>query len=124
MNRLLNVPWTLSLTSTPFTMNTLSNPKLPLSVSCPTLNTFVVTPAAISATSMGRRPTGSASTSPLPNVCLAAGDAIGEGASAVTVTASVKPASGSCASSEVTTPVLAPTPERTTVWNAGMANVT
>ena len=104
MNRLFGVPWMLSLTSTPLTMNTLSKPKLPAIVNWLAFETLVVTLGESSPTSTGRRPTGRRSISAFVYPWLILGAAMGDGASAVTVTVSVTVASDIVASTTARPP--------------------
>src|SRR5262249_44153786 len=93
MYRVWGLPNRLSSTSTPLTMKMLSYPNPPEIVTWPVLNVLFVRPGASSAMSGGVRPTGSASISRLPYDWLVVTVASALGASAVTVTVSVRPAS-------------------------------
>src|SRR3954469_3091292 len=85
MNRLFAVPNRLSLMSTPFIMNTLSNEVAPEIASWPAFDVLLVRPGERSAIWFGARPTGSTSTSVLLYAWLSVGtdSAVGFGVSAM-----------------------------------------
>ena len=78
--------------STPFSMKTLSKAVDPPIVTWLAFGVLLVSPGASSAMSCGRRPTGRTSTSSFVKALLSVTLAIGDGASAVTLTVSVRPA--------------------------------
>src|SRR5687768_1017749 len=95
MNRFCGCANRLSLTSTPLTMNTLSQAKAPLMTIWPALGDRSVTFGASVAMPWMVRGVASASTSSLRMLALTVGDAIAAGVSATTCTASVSAPVGS-----------------------------